>query len=113
MLVDVKKVKIVTFIPEENCPAIGEAVCNAGAGIIGNYNYCTAYQKSIGTFMPNSKATPYTGEINKLSIENEIRFEVICDIDKVKVVLQELRKEHPYEEPAIDIIPLLDENDFM
>lgn len=34
------------------------------------------------------------------------------DIQKVKNVLFELRKTHPYEEPAIDIIPLLNESDF-
>jgi hypothetical protein len=28
----------------------------------------------------------------------------------VKDVLKELRKVHPYEEPAIDIIPLIDED---
>ena len=28
------------------------------------------------------------------------------EVNKVKIVIQELRKKHPYEEPAIDIIPL-------
>ena len=30
----------------------------------------------------------------------------------VKKVIRELRKVHPYEEPAIDIIPIIDETDF-
>lgn len=37
--------------------------------------------------------------------------EVVCNIDIVKRVLKRLRKVHPYEEPAIDIIPLIDEED--
>ena len=31
MQIDIKRVKIVTFAPEENIPAIRETVCNAGA----------------------------------------------------------------------------------
>jgi len=30
----------------------------------------------------------------------------------VKNVITKLREVHPYEEPAIDIIPLIDENQF-
>lgn len=112
MQIDIKRVKIVTFAPEENIPAIREAVCNAGAGIIGNYDFCTSTQKSVGTYIPNDNANPYIGTNNKLSIEKELRFEVICDISRVENVLFELRKAHPYEEPAIDIIPLLNESDF-
>ena len=112
MQIDIKRVKIVTFAPEENIPAIREAVCNAGAGIIGNYDFCTSTQKSVGTYIPSDNANPYIGTNNKLSIEKELRFEVICDISKVENVLSELRKAHPYEEPAIDIIPLLNESDF-
>lgn len=112
MQIDIKRVKIVTFAPEENIPAIREAVCNAGAGVIGNYDFCTSTQESVGTYIPNDNANPYIGTNNKLSIEKELRFEVICDISRVENVLFELRKVHPYEEPAIDIIPLLNESDF-
>jgi hypothetical protein len=31
----------------------------------------------------------------------------------VKNILKELRKVHPYEEPAIDIIPLIDEENLI
>ena len=33
-------------------------------------------------------------------------------VEKVKNVIKELRNAHPYEEPAIDIIPLIDESEF-
>ena len=41
----------------------------------------------------------------------EDKLEVICDINIVKKVLKKLREVHPYEEPAIDIIPLITEED--
>ena len=112
MNIKIDKVKIFVTVPKDNLDDIRMAMCNAGAGIIGNYCYCTTCVESLGTFKPNDKANPYIGEKNKLEFVEEEKLEVICDIEKVKKVIQELRKAHPYEEPAIDIIPLLDENSF-
>ena len=109
---NIKKVKIFVTVPEENLDEVRNAMCNAGAGIIGNYSFCSTSTKSIGTFLPNEGAKPYIGENNKLEFVKEEKLEVICDVDKVKEVIQALRKVHPYEEPAIDIVPLLDEKDF-
>ena len=108
MNIEVKKVKIFVTIPSENTSEVRNAVCKAGAGVIGNYTYCTTSCKSVGTFMPNDKANPYIGESNKLEFVDEDKLEFICDIEKVKEVVKELRKVHPYEEPAIDIVPLID-----
>lgn len=111
MQIDIKKVKIVVTIPMENVNQVRDAMCNAGAGIIGNYSYCTMCTKCIGTFKPSEEATPYIGEKNKIECVEEEKLEAVCDIDIVKNVLKKLREVHPYEEPGIDIIPLIDEND--
>ena len=109
MLIDVNKVKIFVTVPLENVEEVRNAICEAGAGVIGNYSYCTTSVKSVGTFIPNDKANPHIGIRNKLEFVEEEKLEVICDIDKVKKVVSALRKAHPYEEPAIDIVPLIDE----
>ncbi len=109
---NIKKVKIFVTVPKENLEEVRTAMCNAGAGVIGNYTFCSTSIKSVGTFIPNDVANPYIGEQNKLEFVEEEKLEVICDIEKVKQVIQALRKNHPYEEPAIDIVPLLDESDF-
>ena len=110
MNIEVNKVKIFVTVPIENTQEVRNAVCKAGAGIIGEYSYCTTCVKSIGTFIPNDNAKPYIGENNKLEYVEEDKLEVICDIQKAKHVITELRKVHPYEEPAIDIVPLIDED---
>ncbi len=66
----------------------------------------------IENFRQNKKANTYIGEANKLEYVDEEKLEVVCDVEKVKNVVSVLRKVHPYEEPAIDIIPLLDEDLF-
>ena len=109
---NIRKVKIFVTVPIENVDEVRNAMCSAGAGIIGNYTFCSTSIKSIGTFIPKDNSNPYIGEHNKLEYVEEEKIEVICEVDKVKNVIKELRKVHPYEEPAIDIIPLIDEYDF-
>ena len=109
MKVDVTKVKIIVTLPRENLEEVREAICKEGAGIIGEYSYCTMSTKCIGTFIPSNSANPYIGEKNKLEIVEEEKLEAVCDIVIAKKVIQKLREVHPYEEPEIDIIPLIDE----
>lgn len=111
MNIDVKKVKIVVTVPVENSEELRNAICDEGAGIIGNYTDCTISTKCIGTFKPLSNANPYIGEKNKLEFVEEEKLEARCNINIVKRVLKRLREVHPYEEPAIDIIPLIEEDD--
>lgn len=109
---NVNRVKIIVTIPIENVEEVRNSICEAGAGIIGNYTHCSMFTKCIGTFKPNDNANPYIGKNNKLEFVEEEKLEVVCDVNNVKNVISKLREVHPYEEPAIDIIPLLDEKDF-
>lgn len=108
---DVRKVKIIVTVPVENSEELRNAICEEGAGIIGNYTYCTMSTKCIGTFKPTDNANPYIGENNKLEFVEEEKIEAVCDISIAKRVIKKLREVHTYEEPAIDIIPLIDEKD--
>ena len=112
MNININKVKIIVTVPPENVDDVREAMCSAGAGIIGNYTNCSMSTKCQGTFKPNDEANPYIGEINKMEFVEEVKLEMVCDIKNVIKVISSLRKVHPYEEPGIDIIPLLDEASF-
>lgn len=112
MNINVNRVKIIVTVPLENVEEVRNAICEAGAGVIGNYTYCSMSTKCIGTFKPTDKANPYIGKKDNLEFVNEEKLEVVCNVNKVREVVSVLRKIHPYEEPAIDIIPLIDENCF-
>lgn len=109
MNININKVKIIVTAPSEHVDNLRNTICEAGAGKIGNYTHCSILTKCIGTFKPLERANPYIGEKNKLEVVNEERLEVICDIKKAKKVISKIREVHPYEEPGIDIIPLIDE----
>lgn len=109
---NVNRVKIIVTIPIENAEEVRNAICEVGAGVIENYTHCSMSTKCIGTFKPNDNTYPYIGKNNKLEFVEEEKLEVVCDVDNVKKVIVKLREVHPYEEPAIDIVPLLDEESF-
>ena len=109
---NINRVEIVTTIPTENVEEVRNAICELGAGVIGNYSYCSISTQCIGTFKTNDVANPYIGENNKLEFVEEVKLETVCEVKNVKKVISKLREVHPYEEPAIDIVPLLDEESF-
>ena len=105
------RVKIVTTAPLNDADKIRKALGEAGAGKIGEYSFCSTSILSKGRFKPSDKAHPFIGKANKLEVVEEEIIEVICERVNTKQVVAALRAVHPYEEPVIDIIPLLDEED--
>ena len=82
------------------------ATGEAGAGRIGNYDYCSFTSKGTGRFRPLAGARPAIGEVGQLEDVVEERIEMVCAERFLKDVLAAIRRVHPYEEPAIDIYPL-------
>lgn len=92
MKLEISKVKIAVMVPPENADNLRNLICATGAGTIGNYTECSVSTKIIGTFKPNDKASPSKGTKNKLEKVNEIKLEVICNIENVKKVLEIIKK---------------------
>ena len=104
---DFKFVKIVTFVPLSHAKKVRQAFAQAGAGHIGNYDYCSFSSLGTGRFRPMKGAKPFIGETNKIEEVKEERIEVICRMKILDTVLKAVRVAHPYEEPVIDVYPLL------
>ena len=98
--------KIVVFVPVVNANDIRKALSNAGAGHIGNYDFCSFSSKGIGRFRPGKNSNPHIGSQGQIEEVEEERIETICPKDKIEEVLESLKKVHPYEEPAIDVFEL-------
>lgn len=98
--------KLVTFVPMEALGTVREAVSNAGAGHIGNYDSCSYYAEGTGSFRANEQAQPYVGQKGEIHFEKEARFETIFPAFAQARVVNALLQAHPYEEVAYDIYPL-------
>lgn len=99
-------VTIVIIVPETHANTIRETMGRAGAGIVGNYSYCSYSSKGIGRFMPNKGSNPYLGKEGVIEEVVEERIETMCNRTVLQHVLEEIRKAHPYEEPMINICPV-------
>ncbi|HRX10641.1 MAG TPA: Nif3-like dinuclear metal center hexameric protein, partial [Draconibacterium sp.] len=53
--------KLVTFIPVESADKVREAVFNAGAGNIGNYDSCGFVAEGLGSFRGGENSHPFVG----------------------------------------------------
>ena len=98
--------KLEIFIPESCLPELQKALQSVDAGHIGNYDSCLSYSKVMSFWRPLSGSSPYIGEANALSSENELKVEVTCLRDKIDATVDAIKKIHPYEVPVINVIPL-------
>jgi dinuclear metal center YbgI/SA1388 family protein len=104
---DVKMFKVVVFAPGENVEQIIRALGEVGAGLIGNYSFCTYRSEGTGTFLPNESATPRFGSAGELNQVHESRLEMLVAPDKLDSVIDTMIKVHPYEEVAYDVYEVL------
>lgn len=102
--------KLVTFCPDEHAAKVRQAIFEAGAGHIGDYDSCSFSLTGQGSFRALDGANPFVGNLNQLHVENEQRIETIFPVYRQAAILKALFNAHPYEEVACDIYPL--ENEF-
>jgi len=98
--------KLVTYCPVAYADKVRNALFDAGAGNIGNYDQCSYNLSGQGTFRASGAANPFVGERNKLHTEDEIRMELVFPVYLEQKLVAALLKNHPYEEVAYDIYPL-------
>ena len=101
-------VKLRVAVPVEAAEAIRTVLSEQRAGVQGNYDSCSASYRQIGRFRPLKGANPTIGEVGKIEEVEEEMIETICHVERLKNVLDAVKKAHPYEEPVIDIFPRFD-----
>lgn len=105
------QVKIVVFVPLTYADIVRQAIGDAGGGMIGNYSHCSFSSKGMGRFKPLEGAHPAIGAVGKFEEVEEERIEFVCERAIAKSVIEAMKKVHPYEEVAMDIYPLVSEDE--
>ena len=98
--------KIVTFVPVDAAQRVRDALATAGAGRIGAYTDCSFSTQGVGTFFGGEGASPAVGSAGRLEEVSEVRLEMVCPSRAAAIAIETLREFHPYEEPAVDLVPL-------
>jgi dinuclear metal center YbgI/SA1388 family protein len=95
--------KLVTFVPHENAGEVREALFEAGAGNIGNYDRCSFNAEGKGSFNGNESSNPAVGQKGKTHVEPETRIDMMFPKHLENKILNTLFKAHPYEEVAYEV----------
>ncbi|MCH3964371.1 MAG: cytochrome C biogenesis protein [Clostridium sp.] len=104
-----KNYKIETFIPEEYVDNLRESLNEIGAlSIGGNYDNCMSVSKVTGYWRPLEGASPFEGEVGRISMEEECKVEFCCKSTVVKKAVETIKRVHPYEVPVINILSMAD-----
>nr|WP_309758220.1 Nif3-like dinuclear metal center hexameric protein [Flavobacterium sp.] len=98
--------KLVTYTIPENAEIVRNALFDAGAGTIGNYENCSFNSNGIGTYRGNEQSNPEIGERFEFVQANEIKIEVTFEKYLENKILKALFKSHLYEEVAYEIYNL-------
>ena len=95
--------KLCVYVPEEHCEEVKEALFEAGAGKIGDYDSCAWQKKGEGQFPPLKGSNPYIGQEGSVERVPEYKVEMVCADQYIEAAVRALKKAHPYEEPAFDV----------
>ncbi len=98
--------KLVTYTILENHEALRNALFDAGAGNIGNYEDCSFNSKGLGTYMGNENSNPEIGQRFEFVENEEIKLEVTFEKHLESKILKAMFAAHCYEEVAYEIYEL-------
>jgi hypothetical protein len=97
----------IVFAPETHAEAVIDAMSAAGAGELGAYTRCAFTSPGTGTFEPRDGAKPFVGEVGRRESVAELRIEMSAPAERTSAILAAIRRAHPYEQPAIYVLPMV------
>lgn len=93
-------------VPAADAGMLSTALFDAGAGAIGDYRECAFEIEGTGQFTPVAGADPTAGRIGERFRAPELRIEFVAPRRMRGGLTEVLRANHPYEEPAFDIVEM-------
>ena len=102
--------KLTTYVPLKDAENLKEKLFQAGAGAIGNYSNCSFSVNGMGSFKPEENANPTIGTLGKTHFEQETQINITFEKSLESLLIDALRKNHPYEEVAFEVTTLENSN---
>ncbi|MDO4790516.1 MAG: Nif3-like dinuclear metal center hexameric protein [Porphyromonas sp.] len=98
--------KVQIYVPESHAQKVRDAMAESGWGEQGLYDSCTFSHKGEGRFRALEGANPYCGSQGEVHVEPEIAVSTVVPRVYLNEGLKRVKAVHPYEEIAMDILPL-------
>ena len=100
--------KLIVHTPPDAVADVKQALFEAGAGAVGNYDSCVYSAGEREQFRPLHGAAPQVGEVGVVHIVAGERLELILQSSRVPGAIAAVQAAHPYEVPAMDVVRLVD-----
>ena len=98
--------QLMVYVPTAAAEVVREALFAAGAGHIGRYSECSFETSGQGTFKAGAEANPTIGKQGIRHTEAEVCLSVVLPDYLKNSVLNAMKRAHPYEEVAYQIVRL-------
>lgn len=99
--------KVAVQIPPGHLDAVMDSVTGVITPVYPGYTRVFTYWPVKGTWIPSEGSDPFIGNVGCVETADEIRLEFAVSSDEMPAAVAAVRRVHPYEEPAIDIIPMI------
>jgi len=96
--------KIEFYVPEQQLQRVKQAMFDAGAGKVGDYDCCAWQILGEGQYKPGAGSNPFKGEQGSLETVSEYKVEMVCVEECMAEVVRAMKDSHPYEEVAYSVI---------
>ena len=100
--------KLNYYVPVTAKEETKQALFNIGAGNFNNYECCAWETLGVGQFRPRVNANPAIGQLDILEVLDEYKIEMICTDELIELAVLTLKKIHPYEEVAYEVLKMED-----
>lgn len=99
--------KIGVNIPLGTEQGFMDAVNEVMGPLYPGYDRCFCWWTVEGTWRPLEGSDPYQGTVGEIERAQETRIEFAVRGEDLEAVVRRIAEVHPYEEPAIDVIPMV------
>ena len=107
------QLKLSFYCPHDQVDTVTNALFEAGAGQVGNYDSCSFKGEGIGSFRAMEGSDPFVGKVGALHQEKEQKIDIILPAHLQNKVVSTLLISHPYEEVAYFIQSLENTNPYV
>ena len=99
--------KVAVNVPESHLHAVMDSLDGIVTPIYPGYDHVFSWWPVRGCWRPLEGSDPYDGRIGEVSCADEFRLEFAVLEKDLEATVRAVRGSHPYEEPAIDVIPMI------
>lgn len=99
--------KVAVYLPPDYLDAVMDAVTEAIEPLYPGYDRVFSWHPVRSTWRPLPGSNPYQGEVGRIETADEVKLEFAVREEFLEAAVSAIVRTHPFEEPAIDVIPII------